>query len=128
MNNLSLSIVIAHYCTDKSNQSYDSFIRTLDNIQSQSEKYDIEIIIADDGSNYSKNIINEHSEKIDILNDERALFLLKKKELKEHLNNFNINNNLITKWLYIPKTKPCMSKARLWNYGIQYSTSNKLFF
>ena len=75
MSNLSLSIIIAHYCTDRLNQSYDSFIKTLDSIQSQSEKYDIEIIIADDGSNYSKNISNEYSEKIDILN-EKIVFSL----------------------------------------------------
>ena len=128
MNNFSLSIMIAHYCADRSNQSYDSFIKTLDTIQSQSKKYNIEIIIADDGSNYSKNIINEHSEKVDIPNDTRNLFILKNQKLKEHLNNLNINNNLITKWLYIPKTKLCMSKARLWNYGTQYSKSNKLLF
>ena len=92
MTNLSLSIIIAHYCTDRLNQSYDSFIRTLDSIQSQSKKYDIEIIIADDGSNYSKNIITEYSKIIKIPNDERNLFILEEDKLKSHLDNFNINN------------------------------------
>ena len=128
MNNIDLTIIISHYFTSNAKESYKSFIQTLDEIKSQSDGYNIEVIITDDGSDYSKNIVNNYSEKIAIPNDERNLFILKNEPLKKHLKDINIKNNQITKWLYIPKIKPCMSKARLWNYGIQYSNSNNLFF
>ena len=128
MSNIDLTIIISHYFTADSKESYKSFIKTLNKIKSQSDGYNIDIIIADDGSDYSKNIVNNYSEKIDIPNDERNLFILKDQILKTHLESININNRQITKWLYIPKTKLCMSKARLWNYGTEYSNSDKLFF
>ena len=128
MDKIDLSIIIAHYCTDTNSPHYDSFIRTLSTIQNQASNYKIEIIIADDGSNYSNDIINNYSEKIKIKNDNRNLFILKDDKLKKWINDLNIKNNLITQWLYIPKLTPCMSKARLWNYASTYSQSENLFF
>ena len=128
MNNYNLSIIIAHYCTDKNKEHYKSFLKTLDIIQKQTNNNNIEIIISDDGSEYSKNILNDYSEVINIPNDTRKLFFLEETDLKNHLKLHGINNNFITKWLYIPKSKPCMSKARLWNYSTNFSKSNYLLF
>ena len=77
-----LSIIIAHYCTDTKSPHYDSFIKTLNTIQNQASNHKIEIIIADDGSDYSKCITNNYSEIADIENDNRDLFVLKNDELK----------------------------------------------
>ena len=50
---MNLSIIIAHYCTDKSSSHYASFLETLNKIKKQTPKqYKIEIIIADDRSYY----------------------------------------------------------------------------
>ena len=128
MNKIDLSIIIAHYCTEQSSQHYNSFIKTLNSIQEQCDNYKIEIIIADDGSMYTKDIINNYTELIQIKNDDRNLFILKEKILESWIKRLDINNNLITKWLYIPKLVPCMSKARLWNYATEYAQSDNLFF
>ena len=126
---MNLSIIIAHYCTDKSSSHYASFLETLNKIKKQTPKnYKIEIIIADDGSYYSSSIMNSYSNEIKIKSDPRKLFILKNDELKKWLDLLNINNNLITNWLYIPKLNPCMSKSRLWNFATKYSKSENLFF
>ena len=44
------------------------------------------------------------------------------------LNSFDLDKNLISKWIYIPKTKLCMSKARLLNYATKLSKSENLLF
>tara|TARA_Y100001970_G_scaffold289597_1_gene420515 strand:- start:1817 stop:2668 length:852 start_codon:yes stop_codon:yes gene_type:complete len=129
MSSLQLSIIIAHYCTDKSSSHYTSFLETLNRIKKQcSKNHKIEIIIADDGSDYSVSTMNNYSNKMTIDNDPRKLFLLENTELKNWLDSLNIENNLITKWLYIPKLNPCMSKSRLWNFASQHSQSENLFF
>ena len=50
----------------------DDFINpifeTLDIIENQLEGFNIEVIIADDGSYYSQDIINNYSKKIDVIN------------------------------------------------------------
>ena len=125
---MKLSIIIAHYCTDKISPPYESFLKTLSEIKKQSKHNKIEIIIADDGSNYSKSILEKHSEVIDIENDSRKLFILEKDILQNWLQSLDIKNDLITKWLYIPKLTPCMSKARLWNFAAKYAESENLFF
>ena len=126
---MNLSIIIAHYCTDKSSSHYASFLETLNKIKKQTPKnYKIEIIIADDGSYYSSSIMNSYSNEIKIKSDPRKLFILKNDELKKWLDLLNIDNNLITNWLYIPKLNPCMSKSRLWNFATKYSKSENLFF
>ena len=129
MNNIDFSIIIAHYCTDRLSPHYDSFLKTLNTIKNQSlNNQKIEIIIGDDGSNYSKSIMDNCSNEIQIKNDPRKLFLLDNKKLKKWLNTLDIKNDLITKWLYIPKLNPCMSKSRLWNFASEYSQSENLFF
>ena len=49
MSNIDLTIIISHYFTADSKESYKSFIQTLNKINSQSDVYNIEIIISDDG-------------------------------------------------------------------------------
>ena len=127
-NKTQLSIIIAHYCTEQSSLGYNSFIKTLNTIKEQSDNYKIEVIIADDGSLYSKDIVKNYTKSVEIKNDNRKLFILKDTQLKTWIKNLNIDSNLITNWLYIPKLTPCMSKARLWNYASQYAQSDNLFF
>ena len=45
---MDLSIIIAHYCNDKSGPHYNSFLKTINNIQEQINDYNVELIIADD--------------------------------------------------------------------------------
>ena len=129
MNKFKLSIIIAHFCLDKKSLHFNSFIETLKTINKQFNNHKIEIIICDDGSIYSKNIMDDFSDCITIQNDKRKIYLLKNKPLKKWLdNNIEIDTSLITKWLYIPKIIPCMSKARLLNYATKLSESEYLFF
>ena len=129
MNNIDISIIIAHYCTQQSSPHYDSFLKTIDTIKSQAlNNQKIEIIIADDGSNYSESITRNFSNVLEIKNDPRKLFILEDINLENWLNSLNIENNLITKWLYLPKLNPCMSKSRLWNHASKYAQSKNLFF
>ena len=53
---------------------------------------------------------------------------MKNKKLEKFLKQHNIKNELITKWIYLPKLVPCMSKARVLNYSTEYAESNNLFF
>ena len=125
---MDLSIIIAHYCTERPSKHYDSFLKTLKLIRSQSNNLKIEVIVADDGSSYSKNISQKFSKKIAINDNERYMYYLEGSKLSNWLNSFELNKKLISKWIYIPKTKLCMSKARLWNYATKLSKSENLFF
>ena len=128
MNKANLSIIIAHYCIDTLGHHYESFLKTLDIIKKQSNNHNIEIIISDDGSQYSKGIVDNHNEVLSIPNDNRSLYIIDERNIEAWLNKINLKNHLIKKWLYIPKIKPCMSKARLWNYATEYSNSDYLLF
>ena len=44
---------------------------------------------------YTKDIINNYTELIQIKNDDRNLFILKEKILESWIKRLNINNNLI---------------------------------
>ena len=52
---MDLSIIIAHYCTERPSKHYDSFLKTLNLIKSQTNNLTVEVIVADDGSLCSKN-------------------------------------------------------------------------
>ena len=73
---MDLSIIIAHYCTERPSKHYDSFLKTLKLIKSQTSKLDIEVIVADDGSSYSNNISEEFSSKVAINDDERYIYCI----------------------------------------------------
>jgi len=121
----SLSIIISHYVSDINK---NPLFKTIESIVNQAKNMAIEIIIADDGSQYSKKIINNYSEKKEILNDERFFYILEKEELNLFLTENNIENKLITKWVYLPKLFKCMSKARVANQAVKLSESNLLLF
>jgi len=122
-----LSIVIGHYYSSDSKELNPLF-ETIQKINKQKNKYNIEVIIADDGSEYSKNIIENYSKKIEINNDPRDIYILEKEKLESFLISNNFKNSVITKWVYLPKIIPCMSKARVANYAVKESNSDKLLF
>ena len=55
---MDLSIIIAHYDPGNHPKCIDSFQRTLHSIIEQKESYNIEIIIADDGSFSNKKLVD----------------------------------------------------------------------
>ncbi len=120
-----LTIIISHY---NPNLKKNPLNKTIDTIIEQNCNHNIEIIIADDGSLYSKNILENYSEKKNIPDDNRLIYISENEKLEAFLDKQNIKNNLITKWVYLPKTVPCMSKAKVLNYSTKYAESNNLFF
>ena len=121
-----LSIIIAHY---KPNSSKDNpLYKTLSVIQKQKSNFNIEIIIADDGSGYTNKIINNYSKKNKIENDSRNIYFLENEKLKEMLIKNNIRPNNIKRWVYLPKEENCMSKARVGNFAAISANSNNLLF
>ena len=71
-----LSIIIAHYMP-ADNDKLNPLIKTLESINSQKNNYNIEIIIADDGSDYANDIINNFSKKNSIKDDKRDIYIFK---------------------------------------------------
>ena len=78
-----LTIIIAHY-NPKNLTEKNPIFKTLEIIKKQAHN-NIEIIIADDGSDYSSNIINDYSQKIQIQDDNRDIHILHSKKLKVRL-------------------------------------------
>ena len=122
-----LSIIIAHYLPSD-NARLNPLIKTLESINSQKNNYNIEIIIADDGSDYANDIINNFSKKKSIKDDKRDIYVLNNNKLNLWLKNKNINPSLISNWVYIPKYINCMSKARVVNQAVKLSNSDYLCF
>ena len=122
-----LSIIIAHYYPEDVDYP-NPLIKTLKSIISDYSNNDIEIIIADDGSSYSKFITNSYSKKVSIKNDDRQIFFLEDDKLVKFLLEHSLPPNLISKWVYLPKVKKCMSKAKVLNYSVLLSSSENLFF
>ena len=123
-----LSIIIAHY-KPKNFDNINPLIKTLNIINSQTEGYDIEVIIADDGSDYSKQIINNHSSLKVINEDKRNFYIWDTDKLKSWVKKLGISSSLISKWVYIPKNiPPAMSKSRIVNFSTTFSLSNNLLF
>ena len=118
-----LTIIIAHYLS-KNSELVNPLIKTINEISKQKNRYNIEVIIADDGSDYSNEIIENYSKIIQIKDDLRRVYTLEEDKLKFFLANNNFNNNSISKWVYLPKTIKCMSKARVTNYAVKESNSD----
>ena len=110
------------------NQKLNPLIKTLESINSQKNNYNIEIIIADDGSDYTNDIINNFSKKKSIKDDKRDIYISNNNKLSLWLKNKNINPDLISNWVYIPKYINCMSKARVVNQAVELSSSDYLCF
>ena len=120
-----LTVIIAHY-KPKDSQLINPLLKTLEEISKQKNRYNIEVIIADDGSYYSNNIIENYSQKITIENDKREIYILKNNKLDDFLNINSIQSNLISNWVYLPKIVKCMSKARVTNYAVNESNSDNI--
>ena len=125
--NKKLSIIIAHYYPTAAEYP-NPLIKTLNSIKNDYRGSDIEIIIADDGSNYSKSIVDNYTEKIKIKNDLRNLYVLENNKLRLFLKEISIDYKLISKWVYLPKIVKCMSKSRVLNCAIKISNSNNMLF
>ena len=120
-----LSIIISHYHIDN---QINPLYKTLDSITKQINTEHVEIIVADDGSKYSNDIVKNYSNKIEIKNDVRNFYNLEGESLAAFLKTQNIENKFITKWIYLPKLIPCMSKARIINQSVKLAQSNQLLF
>jgi len=123
---MQITFIIAHYDPGSKGECRQSFVRTLDTIHAQKEDFNVEIIVADDGSKYeddfstfSTNTINQNG---------RTIHHLKDDELDSWLKKEDYNFPEISHWLYLPKDKPCMSKARVLNAAISLAKSDLLFF
>ncbi len=123
--NINISIVIAHYLPEN-NIHKNPLEKTISIIENEPDSHKAEIIIADDGSNYSQDIVSSYSKKINY--NDRYIYVLEGDKLKSFLLKINLSSNCIKKWIYLPKDQPCMSKARVVNYGAKIAQSNKLVF
>ena len=122
---MDLSIIIPHYHPGNHPSSIESFHNTLKQIESQKGDYEIEVIIADDGSVTHQDIQSLGSPLTD--SDEQIIYQLKGNTLSnwKHENNFNYSS--ISHWLYLPKIKPMMSKARIGNAAVTMVSYENLF-
>ena len=82
-----LSIIIAHYLP-LDNKKLNPLIKTLESINNQKNNYNIEIIIADDGSDYTKDIIDSFSKKKSIKDDKRDIYILNNNKLEVKINKY----------------------------------------
>jgi len=125
---IDLSIIIAHY-KPKNFKFSNPLFKTLDIIKNQIDDFNIEVIIADDGSYYSKGIIEGYSKKESVPNDNRNFYIWNNKELNDWIKNNKFSSNLISHWAYLPKTNPpAMSKSRILNYAVTLSNSENILF
>jgi len=127
MNNYDLSIIIAHYLPNKLKYS-NPLIKTLNLIAEQKENFNIEVIIADDGSNYTKHIQSNYDKIIENNKSDRKIYYIESDKINDLITNLKLKNNLINKWVYLPKDKQCMSKARVINASVKLSNSSNLLF
>ena len=123
-----LSIIIAHYNPSDKNDIINPLIKTIESINSQKNNHKIEIIIADDGSAYTNDLIEYYSTKKITDKDKKYIYTLNGDKLSSWLSKKNINSDLINGWVYFPKYTGSMSKARVVNKCIDLSSSDKLCF
>ena len=123
---MDLSIIIAHYDPGNHSSCIKSFHKTLNQIESQKGNKKIEVIIADDGSATHQDIQSLGSIITDT--DKRIIYQLKGNALTDWKRENDFNYSSISHWLYLPKIKPMMSKARIGNIAIEKTSSNNLFF
>ena len=123
---MDLSIIIAHYDPGNHLDCLNSFQKTLAEILAQKDKYKIEIIIADDGSVSNKNIIQNGAYKIN--ESGKNIYYLTGDKLVKWKIEKGYYFTEITHWLYLPKTDPVMSKARIGNAATSLASSDNLLF
>ena len=123
---MDLSIIIAHYDPGNHSECMKSFRNTLNQITQQKENFSIEVIIADDGSTYHKYILEHFSKKIS--HNGRDIYSLQGEQLQYWLKKLLIKESPISNWLYLPKEKPQMGKARIGNEAIEMAESENILF
>ncbi len=123
---MDISFIIAHYDPGSKGECRQSFVRTLDSIHAQKGEHNVEIIIADDGSKYENDFSTFSS--VEINQNGRTIHHFKDNELLEWLKMEDYNFPEISHWLYLPKDKPCMSKARVLNAATSLAKNELLFF
>ena len=121
-----LSIIIAHYTPENNQECEYAFKKNLENIHNQKFDFPIEVIIADDGS-VCNNSILEYDTEI-ITQDDMKIYRMHGNNLENWLKEKNFHFPEISNWLYLPKIKQCMSKARLWNIAVNLAKGDRLFF
>ena len=122
--NYNLSVIIAHF--RPLNLIENPLIRTINEINNQKNHYNIEIIIADDGSSYNFSFDDENV-NTKIINDKKV-YILENEKLESFLNIQKIKVPNISKWVYYPKVNKSMNKAFVTNCSVKISKSNNLLF
>jgi len=123
---MDLSIIIAHFDPGNNKIASEAFLKTLSKIESQIKTNKVEVIIADDGS-YNNHAIEIIGEPISD-SDGRTAYKLSGKNLEAWKKKEGLDFSSISTWIYLPKIKPMMSKARVGNFAIKESKASKLFF
>ncbi len=119
-----LSIIVAHFKPE--NLLDNPLLKTIYKINQQKKEYKVEVTISDDGSFYNHSFLDNYSriEKI----DNKKIYILENKELKNFLIKQNLKVDGITKWIHFPKINNSMNKAFVTNCGVSLSQSDKLLF
>jgi len=119
-----LSIIVAHFKPE--NLLDNPLLKTIYKINQQKKEYKVEVTISDDGSFYNHSFLDNYSriEKI----DNKNIYILENKELKDFLIKQNLKVDGITKWIHFPKINNSMNKAFVTNCGVSLSQSDKLLF
>lgn len=119
-----LSIIVAHFKPE--NLLDNPLLKTINKINQQKKEYKVEVTISDDGSFYNHSFLDNYSriEKI----DNKKIYILENKELKDFLIKQNLKVDGITKWIHFPKINNSMNKAFVTNCGVSLSQSDKLLF
>ena len=119
-----LSIIVAHFKPE--NLLDNPLLKTINEINHQKKEYKVEVTISDDGSFYNYSFLDNYSriEKI----DNKNIYILENKELKDFLIKQNLKVDGITKWIHFPKINNSMNKAFVTNCGVSLSQSDKLLF
>ena len=123
---MDLSIIIAHYDPGNHSKYIDSFQRTLNTIIEQKNNISIEIIIADDGSPSNQKLVEINTSRIN--QNGKIIYCVSNEKLDTWKKEKKYLYPEIWHWLYLPKSKPVMSKARIGNAAINISQSNNLLF
>jgi glycosyltransferase involved in cell wall biosynthesis len=120
-----LSIIIAHYHPNASEVPVP-LQRTLRTIAAQQAGLQIEVIIADDGSEYCHPLLAT-SRTVDV-DQQRQFHIATGQPLQAWLQQQGLDSDLIQHWVHLPKRQACMAKARVLNQAVELASSEQLLF
>ncbi|MCF7796640.1 MAG: glycosyltransferase family 2 protein [Lentisphaeria bacterium] len=125
---MDLSVIIAHYTPTLDHPCLQTVTRTFSELARQCKGLEAEVLVCDDGSPLYRRHSNEAASLV--LPDGREYYDFTGEEalaiVKERFPLVEVPP--ITHWLYLEKTKPCSSKARLWNLAVERAQADKLIF